>query len=246
MKQTDDLLGKGDEATEDKTSENEVDEAKQDPIGDQAEDRQEETVSVWLAGSVILALIAVFLLSGLIIKSLYVEQPVARTAVERDIFKYRELSQKNPKDVNSRIALADAYIEAKEYEAAERELKSLIELSPRNPQPHERLAEIHRINGKMDQAIVEYKKAVELDPRDEIAYYQLGQIYMAKNDFIKARDAYRRLVQINPSVADGHYYLALASEKLADKETARTHYREALKYIPDYSEAKDGLDRVSE
>lgn len=204
-----------------------------------------ETVSLWLAGAVILAIIAVFALAGLVIKSLYIDQPVARTAIERDIVKYKELARENPKDISARLGLIDAYVAAKDYRMAERELGEALKQNDKAATLHERLAEIHRLKGDVNKAILEYEKASSLDPKNGLVYYRLGQIYLDRTEYRKAVVVFQKLIEINPGLADAHYYLGLATEKLGDREGARKQYLEALRYIPDYPEAKSGLARVS-
>ncbi|MCL4499947.1 MAG: tetratricopeptide repeat protein [Chloroflexi bacterium] len=213
--------------------------------GEENDGEKDETVSLWLAGSVVLALIIVFIFAGLVVKSLYIDQPVARTAVERDIFRYKGLIEKNPKDLDARLNLASAYAASKDYEAARAQLNEVVKQDDRRSKPHELLAEIYRQNGDPNRAIAEYRQAIMLDPVDELAYYQLGQIYLVQTDYARAAEMYKKLVAINPTVADAHYYLGLSYEKLGDREQAQGQYREALKYILDYSEAKEGLARVS-
>lgn len=205
----------------------------------------EEAISLWLAGAIILALIAVFALAGLIIKSLYLDQPPVRTAIERDIYKYKELSRKNPTDISARLGLADAYIAAADYGSAEKVLGEAMKLDDKRPEIHERLAEVKRARGNAEAAISEYRKAIALDPKNELANYNLGQIYLDRADYRNAAAAFKNALAANPTLADAHYKLGLAHEKLGERSAAASEYREALKYIPDYSEAKEALARVS-
>lgn len=207
-------------------------------------DIQDETVNPWLAAAILVALVGIFVLAGLLISSLYGDQPV-RTAIERDIARYKENVRAHPGDVSARLNLADAYVASGDYRSAERELKEAISLNPTLGDAYRKLGDVYNRNGEVDRAISEYQIAISMSPNEPSAYNQMGQIFLAQKKYKQAVEVYEDLIRKNPMFADAHYYLGFAFEKLGNKAKARIHYLEALKYVPDYSEAKEGLNRVS-
>ncbi len=205
----------------------------------------DETISIWLVLVVIAAIVAVFALAGLIIRTAFLEPAAPRTAIERNILKYKAIVEKNPGDFKARLNLANAYIESGDYSAAERELGEAIRTNPRNAEAHFSIAELSEARGDIKRAISEYYKVVSLDKKNERAYYRLGLIFIHQSDYRKASEAFKKVIEINPMLADAHYYLGISYERIGDRSSARKQYQEALKYVPDYQEAKNALSRVS-
>ena len=88
-------------------------------------------------------------------------------------------------------------------------------------------------------------KLAAADVNNEVPSYQLGLILVKDRRYKEAVRYLRVAVKINPLLADAHYYLGYSHEQLGEADAARAEYGEALKYVPDYADAKRGLERLT-
>jgi tetratricopeptide (TPR) repeat protein len=86
----------------------------------------------------------------------------------------REGLTRYPHYTTARLILAKAYQADGDFEGALAELAAILEVSPRDVQPHRLAAEIHRRCGRLDQAVSHLERAVELDPGDRESRSLLG------------------------------------------------------------------------
>jgi len=69
-------------------------------------------------------------------------------------------------------------------------------------------------------------------------------LFLKKGNYQEALNTFQQALNLDPLSADSHYYLGYTYESMKNKEEARKHYQQALSFIPDYTEAKAGLERV--
>lgn len=203
-----------------------------------------EKISLWLAGSIIFFLIIVFAVSGLIVQRVYFEQPVARTAVERDLLRHKDAISKNPRDAEARIGLAGVYLEIEQPRKAVSELEKAIALKPRSWNAHFQMGIALEALDRQGDAITHLWQAAAIDPTNELAYYQLGKLYHSQKVYGQAIQAFKSTLRINPTLSDAHYYLGVCYERTNKFELARNEYREALRYVERYPEAEKALERL--
>jgi len=86
----------------------------------------------------------------------------------------REGLARFPHYTTARLILAKAYQADGDAERALTELGAILEVSPRDVQPHRLAAEIHRRCGRLDQAVSHLESAVALDPGDRESRSLLG------------------------------------------------------------------------
>ena len=194
--------------------------------------------------AIIFFVAVLFILSALIIKRVYMQTPLVRSALERELVIYQARLDKKPNDLDARVAIAQVYSRMGNKTAAVAELKKVLEIKSDYWDALFQLGLVYLNANEKAAAIGQFKKAAKAKPNDELAYYQLGTIAYKDGKYKDAAAYMEKTVKISPILADGHYYLASSYEHLGDKELAKQQYEEALRYIPDYSQAKDGLARV--
>lgn len=187
---------------------------------------------------------ALFVLGGLIVKRIYLQTPLVRSALERELVTYEARLEKRPNDLDARVAIAQVYARMGNKKAAIAELNKVLDIKQDYWDALFQLGLVYLNDNDKAKAISQFKKAAKAKPNDELAYYQLGTIAYKDRKYRDAAAYMEKTVAISPILADGHYYLANSYEHLGDKAAAKRHYEEALKYIPDYAQAKDGLARV--
>lgn len=203
-----------------------------------------DEISLWLAGSIILFLILVFFVVGLIVRKVYFQPPVIRTAIERDIFRYRETIKNNPRDSEAHVGLASIYNEIEQPKKAVRELNTALALNPRSWNAHFELGIAYEAMGEPGNATSHFWRAANIDPSNELAFYQLGRLYEKQKDYNRAVQAFKKTLEINPTLADAHYHLGRCYEATNKADLAKQEYREALRYIKGYQEAEEALKRL--
>ncbi len=206
--------------------------------------RSAEEISIWLVGMVVLFLILIFVVTGLIVHRVYFQPQVARTAIERDMLKFKEAINKDPNDADAYIGLADVYLEMQDPQSAINMLDKAVKLNPKSWNAHFEMGRAYDAQNKTSKAIDQFTQATMTDPYNELAFYQLGRLYQKQKSYGQAIQAYQRALKINPTLADAHYYLGYCYEKTNEIELAKSEYHETLKYVPDYVDAKEALKRL--
>jgi tetratricopeptide (TPR) repeat protein len=98
--------------------------------------------------------------------------------------------------------------------------------------------------GDCDKAIEELEAATRLDHGNYKAFNYLGAAYAANDRFNAAIGAFKAAEQIAPGVASVHYNIAQAYEATGITNEAEYEYERALELDPDYSKAREALDRL--
>ncbi|MBE0448026.1 MAG: tetratricopeptide repeat protein [Actinobacteria bacterium] len=204
-----------------------------------------DRISIWLAGSIIIFLLLMFVIAGLIVQRVYYKPPVVRTAIERDLLRYKTTIKNNPKDAEAHVGLASIYLEIGQPDKAVKELNTAIKLEPRSWNARFELGMAYDALNKTDEAARQFWQAIAIDPSNEYAFHQLGRLYHKQKQYDRAIQAYKKTLGINPTLADTHYYLGQCYEKTNKKELAKREYKEALKYVDNkYPEAERALKRL--
>lgn len=206
--------------------------------------RPEEIISLWLAGSIIFFLALIFVIAALIIHKVYFQPPTIRTAIERDLVKFKTAIKNNPRGAEAYVGLAGIYLELEQPKKAIGELNKAIELEPRSWNANFELGMAYDALDEADEAVSYFWKAAAIDTDNELAFYQIGKLYKKQELYGQAIQAFRRTLKLNPTLSDAHYYLGFCYEKTDKIELARREYREALKYVDKYPEAEKALRRL--
>ena len=204
----------------------------------------ENEVSPFFAGATIFFLVSLFFFAGLIIKRAYPRVPLVRSGLERELTSYQGRLENKPEDLKSRVAVAKIYIRLGKTKLATDELNRVLKMRPKYWDGLFELGLVYLSDGKKQRAITQFKKAANARPSEGLAYYQLGLIAHGDKKFETAVKYLEKTVKISPVLADAHYYLANSHERLGHEGPAKHHYEEAVRFIPDYIEAKKGLLRV--
>ena len=138
----------------------------------------------------------------------------------------------------------EAFYKSGKYEAAIKELRQAVKLSPDWDDPHYVLALSLTEVGKLKEAIAEFKQVINLALKDEpkiLSYYNLGNAYADLGDYEEAIGAYRQAVELNSKLSKPHNNLGLAYAALNRLEEAVAEFRQAVRLRPDYAEAHYNL-----
>jgi tetratricopeptide (TPR) repeat protein len=104
----------------------------------------------------------------------------------------------------------------------------------------------HRLQGKIDDAIAECKKAIQVDPDFGTPYNDIGAYLIEKGECDEAIPWLERALQSRryDSMHYPHYNLGRAYMAKEMYVKARYHLEQALKLSPDYTLAKEALEKI--
>jgi tetratricopeptide (TPR) repeat protein len=104
----------------------------------------------------------------------------------------------------------------------------------------------HRLQGKIDDAIAECKKAIQVDPDFGTPYNDIGAYMIEKGEYDEAIPWLERalLSRRYDSLHYPHYNLGRAYIAKEMYVKARYHLEQALKLSPDYTLAKEALEKI--
>jgi len=141
-------------------------------------------------------------------------------------------------------AKGEANYKAGKYEAAVRDLKEAVKLSPDWEDPHYILGLALTELGQLQEAVEEFKQVVKLAIKDEpkiLSYYNMGNAYADLGQYQDAIEAYQQAIKLNSKLSKPHNNLGLAyaaSDRLAD---AIAEFKLAVQLRSDYAEAHYNL-----
>jgi cytochrome c-type biogenesis protein CcmH/NrfG len=112
---------------------------------------------------------------------------------------YKARLEKNPKDIEALVFLANANFDIQRFEKAKEFYLKALEIDPNNNHVRTDLASSYRSLGDSDLALNELNKVLKADPNHEVALYNTGIILLNdKNEPKKAAASWERLVQLKP------------------------------------------------
>lgn len=206
---------------------------------------EQNFVPAWLAVLVLVLLLAVMAVGGFVIRGI-VAGDSAKSVYDLEISKWSKEVKVHPGDLLARLNLGYAYQKAGRLDNAIEQYEYVIEREPKNPAALYNMALVYRQLNLDDKAEEVLWDLLEATPDHAMAARELGEIYAERKQYRSLIRAVRPVVQANPSVADLQYLMGLAYENTGKPTWAVARYRLALRYAPDYEDAKEGLRRLGE
>jgi tetratricopeptide (TPR) repeat protein len=124
-------------------------------------------------------------------------------------------------DIDALIERATLLLEQNRYQAAEQEIKKVLEIDPQHDFALSVLARCYMNSGQHDKGIEVINKAIAIEPNESFYFYLLGFGYYQKNQFLPAKDSLIKAVELDPYHAE---YFGLLSHIFLDEKM----YKEAL------------------
>jgi tetratricopeptide (TPR) repeat protein len=203
-------------------------------------------VPAWLAILVLVLLLAVMGLGGFVIRGLVSGDKRAANRADLEIEKWRKELQDNPDSLNAMVNLGYAYQQAEKYDKAINQYERVIAKDPQNTGALYNLGVVYTKLDLTDEAERTFWKVLKIAPDHALAARELGQIYADRKEYRSLLRAVRPVVKAHPEIADLQYLMGVAYENTGRVTWAKARYRLALKYAPDYSEARKALRRLGE
>ncbi len=116
-----------------------------------------------------------------------------------DIMAFKARLDKDPKDLEALIALANANMMISRFDAAQDLYLRALAVNPKNLEVRTNLAIAYKYGGKPDQALAELQKNLAADPKDDHTLYNLGFLYLFdKHDKAKAIQTWNTWLRLYP------------------------------------------------
>lgn len=205
----------------------------------------EKTFSLLQALAIVLLAVTVFAASGILIgKQFFWHEELGQSRINEQLAFYEAKVKAEPKKPENRVNLGYTYFLKDKNDEAIKQFQMAVQLDPKYYQAYYNMGQVYEDEKNWDEALEMYAKAAKLAPRDFKNFMKMGIVY---TNMGKYQDAFKALNAANmeePGNADVLYYIGVAAEKSGDKKGAADMYKEALRFDPNYKEAKEALDKL--
>lgn len=181
---------------------------------------------------------------GMIIGYLFFWGQYDKRSVVDQRLDYLERMSLQTEDPSYMIEKGWLYFQKGDLERANALYRQALQLDEDNLVARYNLGLVLMEMGFPEEALEEFNKTVALDNGYYWGYLGQGQVYLALQDYPKAVDHLRQAQRLQPFSANLYYLLGQALEGIQAREEARWAYNEAVKFVSDYPEAKDALQRL--
>jgi protein O-GlcNAc transferase len=172
--------------------------------------------------------------------------------VDHQIQSIEALVRDNPTNPDLRVAAASAYLEGGLADQAIQQSQQALTINPNNQDALTVLSQAYRKAGDLQGAINALTQVVglnkdnplaKIDPHLERVYYDLGTLYTEQGKYAEAISSLKLALGIDKTDADAHFALGMAYQDQNDHSNAAQEFQEAIRYIPDFVEAFQGLEK---
>jgi tetratricopeptide (TPR) repeat protein len=136
----------------------------------------------------------------------------------------------NEQDEWSRIGLGAVLLSEGRPTAAGTEFHRVLQQDGRSAAAYYYLAQIHRDDGKPDQALHELKQSVAYAERDARPLAALGQMQLEQHDLAAAHVSLEKAIALNPAFSTAHYYMAMLLRATGERKEAEKEIEKFKKY----------------
>ncbi len=204
-----------------------------------------DLVPAWLALLVLVLLLAVAVLAGFVIRGLIVDETPAGVA-EMALEDWQREVEADPSNPDALIGLGYSYQQSGDYDRAIEMYDRALELDAGNPGALYNKGVALLALDRGEEAEVVLWDVLEATPDHVLAAKTLGEYYIGLKQYKSALTALEPVAKARPEFADLQYLAGYSCEQLGLTDAAIAYYRGALTYVPDYPEAREGLERLED
>ncbi len=145
-----------------------------------------------------------------------------------------EAQKAQPRDLNIKLALAEAYEKAGELENAEAAYVAMAEINPPEAKRYyQQIYKIYDLANRHDRAIAPAKKVIELEPGNETNHYYLGLTYFKAERYEEAIAAFERGIAVRADFAHAWFQIGSSYINLKKYKEAAAAYGKYAELVPD-------------
>lgn len=131
------------------------------------------------------------------------------------------------------LALAHVFLAADKVQAADDNVRTVVEANPKNAEAWRVFARVAVLRGLYEDAIERANKSIQLEPENPESYLILGDAYMAKRIYTDALEAYKKAYDIDKRNIRVYIAMGTAFQKLGDVENSVKALKYAARLDPD-------------
>lgn len=115
----------------------------------------------------------------------------------------RTAAERNPRDADTRIQLANLYFDAERFNDAARYYEEALKIDPRNVNASTDLGISYYYMNQPDRALAQFDKSLAIDPKHSKTLLNMGIVRaFAKQDLEGAAKAWQQVVDLAPDSAE--------------------------------------------
>lgn len=127
------------------------------------------------------------------------QQRAAPPLDEARVSALRATVEQNPGDADSRVQLANLYLDAERFEDAVRWYQDALTIDPKNVDASTDLGIAYYYSNQADRALAQFERSLEVDPRHAKTLLNMGIVRaFAKEDVEGATSAWERALEVAP------------------------------------------------
>jgi tetratricopeptide (TPR) repeat protein len=138
----------------------------------------------------------------------------------------------DPDNAALRLARADAYREARDFDRAIEDYTESLHLGPLHAPAYQGRGDAHFGKRDYDRAIDDYTEALRLDPKDAVTLNNRGLARHRKGQSERAIDDFTQSLRLDPKYAMAHYNRGTVFHRQGRHEKAVADYSEAIHLNP--------------
>jgi tetratricopeptide (TPR) repeat protein len=131
-------------------------------------------------------------------------------------------------------------------------LQKLSQVAPDSVWVHLAAGEANESQGLDDGALRDYRAVLALDPRRPGVHFRLGRVLLSRSQKdnsdsrheAEALKEFQQELELDPTHASAAYEIGEIRRKAGELDKAREFFETALKYYPEFEEARVGLGRT--
>ncbi len=151
----------------------------------------------------------------------------------------------NPQDPRAHLALAEAYVKAKEYEAAFAEFDQAIKLDPKLGRAYLQAGKLATSLGEFDRAAKYFQYGREAMPEDLDLLLAQGDLFFKWKKYEDAQTAFEKVLRAKPDSAAAMWRLGDVYRVQGKAADALREYSRAIVTDPNLPEAHYGLGMLA-
>jgi tetratricopeptide (TPR) repeat protein len=123
---------------------------------------------------------------------------------ERRAGELKAAADRNPKDAESRVQLANLYFDADRYDDAGHWYEEALKVDPKNPNASTDLGITFYYRNQPDRALAQFERSLAIDPKHTKTWLNIGFVRaFGKEDLDGAAKAWQQVVEIAPDSPEG-------------------------------------------
>ena len=158
--------------------------------------------------------------------------------------KKKTLETFSPFNADELVEKASNSIAENDFEKALAFLKEADAKDENNADILYQIGYVYQHQNDYDNALSFYKKALDFDKKNEYIHNSIASIYRQNKEFTSAQMHLRSSIDINDKNAVTYYNYGNLLVDIDNKEEAINMYKKAIEIKPDFTEAKEELEKL--